>query len=101
MSGGGFGVNVHNTLEPSVYSIPVLFGPNHHNSPEAEELIAIQAATEIHDSESLVYSLKRLIEDPDTRETQGSIARRYVNEHVGAAQTIAEKITSSINSVNS
>jgi len=26
--GGGFGVNVHNTLEPSVYAIPVILDPD-------------------------------------------------------------------------
>lgn len=36
--GGGFGQGIHNILEPAVYNIPVLFGPNHHKFPEAEWL---------------------------------------------------------------
>ncbi len=94
--GGGFGINVHNTLEPAVYGIPVLFGPKHHNSPEAEELVEIQAATEIHDRKSLVHALQKLVDDPATQQAQGSIAGSYVRERLGAAQTIAEKIISSL-----
>ena len=98
--GGGFGVNVHNTLEPAVYGIPVLFGPNHHNSPEAEELVEIQAATEIRDRGSLVHALRKLLENPDSGEAQGSIAGSFVQDRLGASQTVAEKILSSIDSVN-
>ena len=95
--GGGFGVNVHNTLEPAVYGIPVLFGPNHHNSPEAEELVEIQAATEIHDEASLLNALRKLVENPGARELQGSIAGRYIRNHLGASKTVAEKILNTIN----
>lgn len=27
--GGGFGAGIHNILEPAVYGIPVMFGPNY------------------------------------------------------------------------
>ena len=41
--GGGFGPGVHSLLEPTVYGIPVLFGPNHHAFKEAQELIDLGA----------------------------------------------------------
>ena len=99
--GGGFGVNVHNTLEPSVYGIPVLFGPNYHNSPEAEELVNIAAASEIRDEHSLLAALRRLVYNQKERELQGGKAGSYVRNHLGASKAVAEKIISSINSVNS
>ncbi|NEX13207.1 MAG: 3-deoxy-D-manno-octulosonic acid transferase [Prosthecochloris sp.] len=94
--GGGFGVNVHNTLEPAVYGIPVLFGPNHHNSPEAEELVRITAATVIPDRDTLADTLRKLLDDPDTRALQGSLAGSFVQERLGASQTVAKKILNSI-----
>lgn len=42
--GGGFGLGIHNILEPAVYSIPVYFGPRYHKFPEAEMLIREELA---------------------------------------------------------
>ncbi|MCW8819193.1 MAG: hypothetical protein OQK61_02610 [Ignavibacteriaceae bacterium] len=94
--GGGFGVNVHNTLEPAVYGIPVLFGPNHHNSPEAEELVRITAATVIPDRDTLADTLRKLVDNPDARALQGRLAGSFVQERLGASQTVAKKILNSI-----
>lgn len=94
--GGGFGINVHNTLEPAVYGIPVLFGPKHHNSPEAEELVNIAAATEIRDEHSLLDALKRLVYNQKERELQGGRAGSYVRNHLGASKTVAEKILATV-----
>ncbi|MFZ4525358.1 MAG: 3-deoxy-D-manno-octulosonic acid transferase [Chlorobium sp.] len=90
--GGGFGVNVHNTLEPAVYNIPVLFGPNCHNSPEAEELVAAGGATIIHDVRELGAALKTLTIDSSQREKSGKSAGRFVQERTGATTLIAESI---------
>lgn len=94
--GGGFGVNVHNTLEPAVYGIPVLFGPKHHNSPEAEDLTDIGAATEIRDEGSLLTALEKLVHDPAARKLQGEKADSYVQQRLGASKTVAEKILATI-----
>jgi 3-deoxy-D-manno-octulosonic-acid transferase len=37
--GGGFRGQLHNILEPAVYGLPVLFGPNHQKFPEARIFI--------------------------------------------------------------
>lgn len=37
--GGGFGVGIHNTLEPAVYGIPISFGDNYGKFKEAIDLI--------------------------------------------------------------
>jgi 3-deoxy-D-manno-octulosonic-acid transferase len=90
--GGGFGVNVHNTLEPAVYSIPVLFGPNCHNSREAEELVVAGGAAIIHDVRELTAALKTLTADTSQRETSGKAAGKFVQERIGATTLIAECI---------
>ncbi len=97
--GGGFGVNVHNTLEPAVYGIPVLFGPKHHNSPEAEDLAQIGAATEIRDEASLLAVLEKLVNDPAARKLQGEKADSYVQSRLGASKTVAEKIVATVESL--
>ena len=90
--GGGFGINVHNTLEPAVYAIPVLFGPNHHNSPEAEALIALKGATEIRNESELEQAIRHLLSDTEQRKNQGEIAGRYVRERLGATEIITRMI---------
>ncbi len=37
--GGGFGQGIHSILEPAIYNIPILSGPNHKDFPEAAKLI--------------------------------------------------------------
>ncbi|MBV5302657.1 MAG: 3-deoxy-D-manno-octulosonic acid transferase [Chlorobium sp.] len=90
--GGGFGVNVHNTLEPAVYNIPVLFGPRYHNSPEAEGLVAAGGATVIHDQRELATELKRLTGNTAQRVERGRAASAFVQERTGATAIIAESI---------
>ncbi len=90
--GGGFGVNVHNTLEPAVYGIPVMFGPRYHNSPEAEALVAAGGATVIHDQETLSATLKVLMTDRAEKNRRGKIAEAFVKERTGATAKITAGI---------
>ena len=92
--GGGFGVNVHNTLEPAVHGIPVLFGPRCHNSPEAEGLVAAGGAKVIHDQQELFATLKTLTTDTTQRQMNGINAGAFVKGNIGATTAIAESIES-------
>ncbi len=90
--GGGFGVNVHNTLEPAVYNIPVLFGPRYHNSPEAEGLVAAGGAKVIHDEGELARAVNTLTCNATQRAERGMAAGLFVQERTGATAIIAESI---------
>ena len=98
--GGGFGINVHNTLEPAVYGIPVLFGPRHHNSPEAIELASIGGATVVDDNASLLETLRNLVDHPEAQQEQGRIAGRYVQSRLGASAKIARTILKPLSGLN-
>ena len=90
--GGGFGINVHNTLEPAVHGIPVLFGPRFHNSPEAEGLVAAGGATIIHDQKELAAALTTLITDNTHRKKSGMMAEAFVQGSTGATRAITGSI---------
>ena len=92
--GGGFGVNVHNTLEPGIYGIPVVFGPNYHNSPEAEGLVAAGGAMVIHDEATLTAALQTLITNATERNRRGKTAETFDKERTGATTKIADSIMS-------
>lgn len=90
--GGGFGINVHNTLEPAVHGIPVLFGPHCHNSPEAEGLAAAGGAVIIHDQKELATALKELTTDTAKRKKSGLNAAAFVHRSIGATAAITASI---------
>lgn len=89
--GGGFGVNVHNTLEPAVYGIPVIFGPRHHNSPEAEGLLEAGGAFTISDTGEMSDALSRLSGKTEESEAAGTAAGRFIHGQAGATGKIAGK----------
>jgi 3-deoxy-D-manno-octulosonic-acid transferase len=60
--GGGFGAGIHNTLEAAVYGLPLAFGPRYQKFREAEELVALGAATSIRDSAALTAWFEGLLE---------------------------------------
>lgn len=84
--GGGFGKGIHNTLEPAVWSIPVIFGPRYHNFYEAHELISNNLAKSVHN----IISLEKAIlwaENIDKQRFYNS-SKQFFNERKGATNTI-------------
>ncbi|NTW82521.1 MAG: 3-deoxy-D-manno-octulosonic acid transferase [Chlorobiaceae bacterium] len=92
--GGGFIDNVHNTLEPAVYGIPVISGPNIQNSPEAEELVRTGGAFIIDNAEQLYTILTSLVLDPSRRMNAGRLAGKFVEERTGGTAKIVAGIES-------
>ncbi|PWK80236.1 3-deoxy-D-manno-octulosonic-acid transferase [Mucilaginibacter oryzae] len=90
--GGGFGVGIHNTLEAAAFGLPVIFGPNYHKFNEAKQLIALKAGFSI----SSEAELKGIVETLVTDEAFYSFTRKrilaYVQENVGATETIMKYI---------
>ncbi|TCD47070.1 glycosyltransferase N-terminal domain-containing protein [Chlorobium sp. N1] len=88
--GGGFGVNVHNTLEPAVYGIPVMFGPRHHNSPEAEGLLEAGGACVVGNIAEMKAALERLRKGSFASAEAGRASYRFIHDQAGATETIAD-----------
>lgn len=87
--GGGFGVGIHNTLEPAVYGMPVLFGPNYAKFREARGLIAAGAARSVRN-----YSeLEKAIDDAFERQSEiGAAAGNYCAAEMGATDSICREL---------
>ena len=90
--GGSFKQGVHNVLEPAVYGIPVIFGPNIINSLEARELLKRGASHLVENKNDAYNSLQRLFNEENYRNELGSISSKYVNENIGATERILDKI---------
>ena len=93
--GGGFGVGIHNTLEPAAFGLPVIFGPNYDKFKEAKDLIVLEAGFSISNENELKKILDFLAEDKSSYQSISKKIKEYVKEHTGATEMIMEYLTAS------
>ncbi|MBO4333297.1 MAG: hypothetical protein J5875_09060 [Paludibacteraceae bacterium] len=87
--GGGFGVGIHNILEPAVYGMPVVFGPNYRKFREAVEMEKAGGAFHIEDGKQLAMVLDSLMSPDSQRLAETSaIAKQFVAANSGATDLI-------------
>lgn len=89
--GGGFGVGIHNTLEPAAHGAAIFTGPNIERFKEALDLRALGALHVAATPDLLGAVLQAALGDEKTGEA-GDRAAKYVRENQGAAERIALKI---------
>lgn len=86
--GGGFATGLHNTLEPAVYGIPVLIGPQFEGFREAEELVARKGILTVQDKRTFRETCDMLFDDEALRKETGLINASYIQNNVGATTKI-------------
>ncbi|MBK8165745.1 MAG: hypothetical protein IPK64_07225 [bacterium] len=82
--GGSFTTGVHNTLEPAVAGLPVLFGPVIDNAEEAGELVRRGAGQVLRRPPEAVAAALRLLGDDRAHRTAAAAARGVVLDQRGA-----------------
>jgi 3-deoxy-D-manno-octulosonic-acid transferase len=90
--GGGFNSGIHNILEPAVFGLPVIFGPNFHKFQEAKDLINKGAAFSIQNQEDFTEIINTLINDNTKLMSCSEISKNYVYSKTGASEIILAKI---------
>ncbi|PLX32640.1 MAG: 3-deoxy-D-manno-octulosonic acid transferase [Ignavibacteria bacterium] len=90
--GGGFHSNVHNTLEPAAYGIPVVYGPRIGNSQEARELADTGGGFVVRNKLECYKRLRQLIDDESLRSEAGRNAGNFVRERSGSTEGILAKL---------
>lgn len=90
--GGGFATGLHNTLEPAVFGIPVIIGPEFKGFKEAEDLVALKGILPVADSLGLQTTLDELLQKPGFRKTTGMINAQYIAQNKGASLKILDHI---------
>ena len=86
--GGGFATGLHNTLEPAVYGIPVLIGPQFEGFREAEELVKLKGILTVQDKQSFRDTCDELFENHTMRKETGMVNASYIKKNVGATSKI-------------
>lgn len=83
--GGGFGVGIHNTLEPAVWGIPIAFGPNYRHFREAKGLIQAGVAQSVSNYQEFKEAMDDMLLH---HEEMGQKAAAYVQSELGATDAI-------------
>ncbi|MBS1615716.1 MAG: 3-deoxy-D-manno-octulosonic acid transferase [Bacteroidetes bacterium] len=87
--GGGFNRGgIHNVLEPAVFGLPVVMGPNYQKFREAVELVRLGLAFAVADESSLYERLQLLTSDDALRERLAEAMSRQVVSQTGATAKI-------------
>ncbi len=82
--GGSFTTGVHNTMEPAVASMPVMFGPVIHNAEEAGLLVRRGAGFVLEKPPDALAVAGDLLRDPVRLQDLGETARQVVLDQRGA-----------------
>jgi 3-deoxy-D-manno-octulosonic-acid transferase len=90
--GGGFGVAIHNLLEPAVYGIPVIYGPKHEHFREAVELSEDCGGFPVEDKEGFLTIMEKLITDKAFYDKNALAAGNYIRENAGASEMILNRL---------
>ncbi|MBI3260462.1 MAG: hypothetical protein HYZ54_13465 [Ignavibacteriae bacterium] len=96
--GGGFGAGVHSTAEPAGYGVPLVSGRNISRSPDAQNLVTLEALTCINSSNELTEWLLKMVNDESERLKRGELSRQYVYKGLGGSKTAAEIIANYLKS---
>ncbi|WP_291869091.1 glycosyltransferase N-terminal domain-containing protein [Maribacter sp.] len=90
--GGGFSTGLHNTLEPAVFGVPVIIGPNYSGFKEAEELVSLKGVIPITNTSAFKELMNKFLENSTFHSTTSSINKDYVKNNTGASIQILDYI---------
>jgi 3-deoxy-D-manno-octulosonic-acid transferase len=90
--GGAFNTSVHNVLEPAVYGLPVIFGPNHKKSVEAKELLDKEAGFTFHTYGQFKDIVLQLSDSETLLHNAGATAATYIAERLGGTDVIFNQL---------
>lgn len=86
--GGGFGTGLHNILEPAVFGLPVIFGPEFNKFPEAFDFISAGIANSIMDEDEFIEAYKEFSASEDVQ----GLTKTFIKSRIGATKLIIETI---------
>ena len=90
--GGAFATGLHNTLEPAVFGIPIIIGPDYKGFNEAEKLVAENGILVTRDYDEFTTTLDNLLKNPEYLKNAGVINSNFVKENKGASVQVMAHI---------
>ena len=93
--GGAFKTGLHNTLEPAVFGIPVVIGPEFQKFQEAVDLVNQKGVLTVSNKDTYTTVINTLINSDKHRLATGKINRNYIHQQAGATTKILNYLTAS------
>lgn len=91
--GGAAGkTGLHNILEPAVFGVPILVGPNVEKFPEASQLEKAGGLKIITSSSEFAKTLNELILNIALRNKMATSSRNFIAKNIGATNKVLNKI---------
>lgn len=90
--GGAFATGLHNTLEPAVFGIPILIGPDYKGFKEAESLVDKKGILVVENPEDFKKGMNELLQNQEFLKATGRINSDFVKENKGASVQIMAHI---------
>ncbi|MDX2190734.1 MAG: glycosyltransferase N-terminal domain-containing protein [Bacteroidota bacterium] len=92
--GCSFAKGLHNTLEPGVYGIPVIFGPKYVGTKDKDPMILIKQGGMfcVNDALECMNLIKKILKDETLAFQAGRVNKDYIFSNGGATQKIMEYI---------
>jgi len=90
--GGGFSTGVHNTMEPAIARLPVLFGPRNEQFHATGELIKAGGGFEVHSSDNVIAVLDRLFSNQSYFLKSSFAATNVIHKNLGSATRVVRGI---------
>ena len=91
--GGGFATGLHNTMEPAVFGIPIIIGPQFGGFKEAEDLVSSGGIIPVSNQERFDKTMENLINDPISIRKIGDINSNYINANRGASNLVMKHLS--------
>jgi len=91
--GGGFATGLHNTMEPAVFGIPIIIGPQFEGFKEAKDLVKEGGIIPISSQGSFNNLMSELLDNPVSIKNIGETNSNYINSNRGAANLIMQHIS--------
>ena len=88
--GGGFATGLHNTLEPAVFGIPVIIGPQYDDFNEAKAMVKQKGILVVNDLKGLKSEMNALMNDKSHARRTGSLNREYTQNQSGATARVMD-----------
>ncbi|GJM31305.1 MAG: 3-deoxy-D-manno-octulosonic acid transferase [Saprospiraceae bacterium] len=87
--GGGFGVSIHNTLEPMAFHLPVIFGPKFEKFIEARQMIAREGAFSVTNIDEFRVAFQNLQDQAYYEKTTTTITQ-FLHQNSGSSEQILQ-----------
>jgi 3-deoxy-D-manno-octulosonic-acid transferase len=86
--GGAFKTGLHNILEPAVFGVPIIIGPEYHKFQEASDLVNKKGVLIVNSKNDYQKTIKSLVNSEELRIQKGMINSTYITGKSGATKKI-------------